>query len=80
MCRKDCSNTDKELFSDLNGNLTGFLKVSGIYKLSGSGDKYSGNSTFEVLDPEQKSLNPPITGTVSNSGERISVEVRHAQP
>ena len=72
--------TDKELFSDLNGNLTGFLKVSGIYKLSGSGDKYSGNSTFEVLDPEQKSLNPPITGTVSNSGERISVEVRHAQP
>jgi hypothetical protein len=72
--------TDKELFSDLSGNLTGFLKVSGVYTLSGSGDKYSGNSTFEVLDPDQKSLNPPITGTVSNSGERISVEVRHVQP
>ena len=72
--------TDKELFSDLSGNLTGFLKVSGVYTLSGSGDKYSGNSTFEVLGPDQKSLNPPITGTVSNSGERISVEVRHVQP
>jgi hypothetical protein len=72
--------TDKELFSDLSGNLTGFLKVSGVYTLSGSGDNYSGNSTFEVLGPDQKSLNPPITGTVSNSGERISVEVRHVQP
>jgi hypothetical protein len=51
--------TDKGLFSDLSGNLTGFLKVSGIYTLSGSGDKYSGNSTFEVLDPDQKSLTPP---------------------
>jgi hypothetical protein len=66
--------TNKGLFSDLSGNLTGFLKVRGTYTLSASGDKYTGTSVFEVLDPDEKPLNPSITGTVSNEGKRISVE------
>ena len=72
--------TNKELFSDFKGKLTGFIKVSGIYTLLGSGDEYSGTSTFEVLDPDEHSLTPPFTGTVKNSGKRISVEVQHEQP
>jgi hypothetical protein len=72
--------TNKGLFSDFNGNLTGFLKVSGRYHLLGSGDKYEGTSFFEVLGPDEKPLNPPFTGTVTNKGVRISVEVPPAQP
>jgi hypothetical protein len=51
--------TNKELFSDLSGNLTGFLKVSGKYTLPPSGDEYTGTSVFEVSDPDEKLLNPP---------------------
>jgi hypothetical protein len=42
--------TGEELFSDFSGNLTGFLKVSGKYTLTGSGDTYKGTSTFKVFD------------------------------
>jgi hypothetical protein len=69
--------TEKGIFSDASGNLTGFLKVSGTYTLRPSGDAYTGTSFYEVLGPDQKSLPPPngpVTGTVSNSGERIHVE------
>lgn len=63
--------TIKELFSDLNGNLTGFLKVSGIYKLTGPGDTYKGNSTFMVFDTNSNLL---AKGEVENDGVRIRVE------
>jgi hypothetical protein len=53
--------------------LTGFLKVLGTYTLL-SGDEYTGKSFYEVLDPDQSPLVPPVTGTVSNSGKRIRVE------
>jgi hypothetical protein len=69
--------TEKSLFSDASGNLTGFLKVSGTYTLHPSGDAYTGTSFYEVLGPDQKSLPPPngpVTGTVKNSGARIHVE------
>jgi hypothetical protein len=69
--------TEKSLFSDASGNLTGFLKVSGTYTLRPSRDAYTGTSFYEVLDPNEKSLPPPngpVTGTVSNKGERIHVE------
>jgi hypothetical protein len=65
--------TEKDLFSDLSGTLTGFLKVTGTLTLL-SADEYSGTSFFEVLDPDQNSLVPPITGSVHNSGKRIRVE------
>jgi len=64
--------TTKELFSDLRGNLVGFLKVRGIYKLSGSGDKYNGTSFFEVSDTNSNLL---VSGNVTNAGERIRVEL-----
>jgi len=64
--------TSKELFSDLRGNLVGFLKVRGIYKLSGSGDKYNGTSFFEVFDTNSNLL---VSGNVTNAGERIPVEL-----
>jgi hypothetical protein len=56
--------TNKELFSDLSGNLTGFLKVSGKYTLPPSGDEYTGTSVFEVSDPDEKLLNPPSPARV----------------
>jgi hypothetical protein len=64
--------TEKTLFSDLSGNLTNFLKVSGTYKVTG--DTYSGTSVFEVLGPKEEPLTPPVTGTVSNEGTKIVVE------
>ena len=63
--------TNEELFSDLSGNLTGFLKVSGIYRLTGSGDTYKGNSTFMVFDTNSNLL---AKGEVENDGVRIRVE------
>jgi hypothetical protein len=71
--------TNKELFSDFSGNLTGFLKVSGIYTLDHSGDTYNGYSFFQVYDTSD----PPVlqdSGFVTNKGERISVEMPPAQP
>jgi len=72
--------TELELFSDLKGDLTGFLKVRGIYKLSDSGDEYTGTSYYEVLDTNRKSLVPPVAGYVHNEGERIRVELPPSQP
>ena len=66
--------TEKDVFSDLSGALTGFLKVSGTYTLDNSGDGYTGTSFYEVLDPDQRPLGDPVTGTVSNKGVRIRVE------
>jgi hypothetical protein len=68
------------LFSDLSGNLTGFLKVRGTYRVSASGNEYTGTSVFELLGPKEEPLTPPITGTVSNKGEKISLEQPNAQP
>jgi hypothetical protein len=65
--------TNKELFSDFKGNLTGFLKVRGIYTLSGSGDEYTGTSYFEVLATDDKTVQ--TSGNVTNAGKRIRVEL-----
>jgi hypothetical protein len=64
--------TEKTLFSDLSGNLTNFLKVSGTYKVTG--DTYLGTSFFEVLGPKEEQLTPRVIGTVSNEGTKIVVE------
>jgi hypothetical protein len=65
--------TNKELLSDLSGNLTGFLKVRGIYTLSGSGDEYTGTSYFELLATDDKTVQ--ASGNVTNAGKRIRVEL-----
>ena len=61
-----------ELFSDLSGNLAGYLKVRGSYAVLPSGDKYTGTSFFEVFDA---SWNLQVSGNVDNAGERIKVEL-----
>ena len=65
--------TEKDLFSDFSGNLTGFLKVRGKYTLSASGDEYSGTSYFEVLATDGETV--LASGNVTNKGERIRVEL-----
>jgi hypothetical protein len=77
--------TNKAVFSDLNGNLTGFFKVRGIYKLDGSGDTYRGNSYYEFLDKDMKPVidpnsGQPVAGWVCNDGVRIRVESPPTQP
>ena len=72
--------TQLELFSDLKGNLTGFLKVRGIYTLSGSGDAYTDTSYYQVLDTDRNPLVPSVAGYVNNVGERIRVELPPPQP
>lgn len=72
--------TDEAVLSDLSGNLTGFFKVRGIYKLDAFGDKYTGNSYYEFLDTEMKPVIDPTTkmpfaGWVTNAGKRIPVEL-----
>jgi len=62
----------RELFSDLNGNLTGHLKVRGIYTVSDSGNEYTGTSLAEVFDPDGNLL---FSVEVTNSAERIVVEL-----
>jgi hypothetical protein len=64
--------TTRELFSDLSGNLTGHLKVRGIYTVSDSGDEYSGISFAEVFDADGNLL---ASVEVTNSGQRIEVEL-----
>jgi hypothetical protein len=77
--------TNKAVFSDLNGDLTGFFKVRGIYKLDGSGDTYTGNSYYEFLDTHMKAVidpntGQPVAGWVCNSGKRIEVEPPPTDP
>ena len=67
--------TEKSLFSDFSGNLTGFLKVSGTYTLHRSGDTYTGTSFYQLYDASDNPLTDPGTsGSVSNNGVRIRVE------
>jgi hypothetical protein len=63
--------TQLELMSDLNGKLTGFLKVRGIYTLE-SKNAYTGTSTAEILDTDRNVL---FSVDVTNVGERIGVEL-----
>ena len=64
--------TQRNLLSDLSGNLVGFLKVRGIYTLSVSGDEYEGTSFFEVFDANG---DLQVSGEVTNVGKRIGVEL-----
>jgi hypothetical protein len=61
--------TQRELISDLSGNLIGFLKVRGTYTLSASGHTYEGRSFFEVSVGGEE-----VSGWVTNAGERILLE------
>jgi len=62
----------RELISDLSGNLFGYLKVRGVYAVSASGDEYTGTSFAEVVDVDGHVL---FSGSVTNTGERIKVEL-----
>jgi len=70
--KRDFAYTQLELISDLSGNLTGYLKVRGVYTVSGSGHQYTGTSVAEIFD---------TFGTlqfevqVTNAGGRIIVEL-----
>ena len=64
--------TQRNLFSDLDGNLTGQLKVRGIYTVSSSGDEYTGASFAEVFDADGNLL---VSVEVTNAGQRIKVEL-----
>jgi hypothetical protein len=57
------------LKSDLNGNLTLILNVSGKYRLD-SPDEYSGYSFYEGFDTTGKLQ---FSGFVTNLGKRIRV-------
>jgi hypothetical protein len=70
--RRKFAYTQHNLFSDLDGNLVGRLKVRGIYTLSRSGDEYSGTSHVDVFDTAGNLL---ASGTVRNEGERIELEL-----
>ena len=69
--RRRFAYTQLELISDLNGNLIGFLKVRGIYKLD-SKNEYSGESLAQVLDTDRNVL---FSVTVKNAGRRIPLEL-----
>src|SRR5215831_2455821 len=64
--QKQFAYTVVELFSDLSGNLVGYLKVRGIYTVLPSGDNYTGTSFFQVFDA---SGNLQASGNVNNAGE-----------
>lgn len=64
--------TQRNLFSDLNGNLTGYLRVTGVYTVSGDGDEYTGTSVAEVLDADGNVL---FSVGVANSGQHIQVDL-----
>jgi hypothetical protein len=73
--------TNVAVLSDLNGNLTGFFKVRGVYQLDSSGDSYTGHSYYEFLDTDHKPTNTPVPpGWVCNDGVRISVEAPPKDP
>jgi hypothetical protein len=64
--------TQLTLFSDLSGNLTGYLKVRGIYTVSNSGNEYTGTSFAEVFDTNDVLL---FSVWVTNAAQRIQVEL-----
>jgi hypothetical protein len=64
--------TQRTLLSDLNGNLTGYLKVRGVYTVSDSGNEYTGTSFAEVFDTNDVLL---FSVWVTNAAQRIQVEL-----
>ena len=62
--------TQRELMSDLSGNLIGFLKVRGTYTLSASGHTYEGRSFAQLFVGGEE----VFSGWVTNAGERILLE------
>jgi hypothetical protein len=67
--------TVESVRSDLNGNLTGFFYVRGVYQLDSSGDRYTGHSYYQFLGPNHEATGPKAgpSGWVCNSGVRIRV-------
>jgi hypothetical protein len=67
--------TVESVRSDLNGNLTGFFYVRGVYQLDSSGDGYTGHSYYQFLGPTHEATGPNAgpSGWVCNSGVRIRV-------
>ena len=61
-----------ELISDLSGNLIGYLKVTGIYTVSESGNEYTGTSFAEVSGTDG---NVFLSFDVTNAGRRIQVDL-----
>jgi hypothetical protein len=70
--QRDFAYTSFELISDLDGNLVGYLKVRGIYKVSQSGNEYTGISFAQILDTDGNVL---FSIDVTNEGRRILVEL-----
>jgi hypothetical protein len=67
--------TNVAVISDLAGNLVGFFRVRGVYKLDSSGDTYQGHSYYEFLDTHHQTIDKPAPpGWVCNNGMRITVE------
>jgi hypothetical protein len=60
--------TSYTLFSDFSGKPAGKLRVRGHYTLSTSGDTYTGESFFEVLDDTDEHV--VFSGHVHNEGKR----------
>ena len=58
--------------SDLSGNLVGYLKVRGIYTVSGSGHEYTGTSVAQIFDTAANLL---FEVQVDNEGRRIVIEL-----
>jgi hypothetical protein len=67
--------TVESVISDLNGKLTGFFYVRGVYQLDSSGDGYTGHSYYQFLGPNHEATGPNAgpSGWVCNSGVRIRV-------
>jgi hypothetical protein len=70
--KRDFAYTQLELISDLSGNLAGYLKVRGIYTVSGSGHEYTGTSVAQIFDTAGNLL---FEVQVDNTGTRIVVEL-----
>jgi hypothetical protein len=64
--------TSFELISDLSGNLVGYLKVRGTYKVSASGDTYTGTSFAQIIATDGTVL---FEIGVTNAGQRIKIEL-----
>jgi len=60
------------MLSDLSGNLTGYLKVRGVFSVSQSGNEYDGTSFAELLDADSKVL---FSVEVTNTAQRIKLEL-----
>ena len=64
--------TSFELISDLSGNLVGYLKVRGTYRVSASGDTYTGTSFAQIIATDGTVL---FEVGVTNAGQRIKIEL-----